>query len=72
MRLVTEFDEVMDYIEKQNDLAGNKKRQEIKKICLVGWSRTIRWGILIKKLGINYKKNKILKAVYYLYKRFIQ
>lgn len=70
--LIKDFDEVMDYIEKNNDLSESSDWKEIKKICVDGRTRTINLWIAVKKLGINYKQNRFLKAIYFLYKKFVQ
>lgn len=70
--LIEDLHEVMDYIEQQNDLSANTTRKELKKICINGWTRMIYLWIWIRKLGLDYKKNPILKALYYFYKKYIQ
>lgn len=70
--LIKEFDEVMNYIEKQNWLKYHQSWISIKKTCVRWRSRTILLWIWIKNLRLNYKKNSLLKKLYFLYKRFFQ
>lgn len=70
--LIKNIHEVFNYIEKRNNLINNPQRKIIKKICVSGWTRTIYLWILLKKLHIDYKKNRVLKKVYFLYKKYVQ
>ena len=70
--LIGDLKEIMNYVEKQNNLKDLQQRKIIKKICIRWWSRTILLWILIKKLHINYKTNGFLKKIYFLYKKFVQ
>jgi hypothetical protein len=70
--LIRDLKTVMNYIEKQNALETFPARKRVKKICVQGWSRTILLGILLRKLGVDYKKNPLLKKLYFFYKKFVQ
>lgn len=71
-KLIKEFNEVMDYIELQNDLRNTQEWSCIKKICVRWRARTIKLWLLLRKFWINYKQSKFLKFFYFLYKKFVQ
>ncbi len=71
-KLITHLTEVMNYIEQQNSLSHLSERQDIKRTCIQWRSRTIRLGIVLKTLWIDYKNNALLKKLYYIYKTYLQ
>lgn len=70
--LIDHLKQIMQYIEWHNMLSDKPHWNKIKDICVSGRSRTIRMGILLKKLHIDYKNNWLLKKLYFIYKRFFQ
>lgn len=70
--LIKYLTDVFSFIEQQNNLSNNKDWLIIKQICLRWWKRTIYLGLFLKKLGIDYRNNTLLKKAYFFYKKYLQ
>lgn len=71
-KLITDFKAMINYIEKQNELAELPAWKAIKKIIVGGWTRTMYLWILANKLGLDYKKKWLTRWLYFFYKKYLQ
>ncbi len=71
-KLIKSFNNLLNFIEVNNELEKNSDWKYIKKVCKSWWTKNIILGLIIGKLHLNYKTNKFLKRIYYFYKKWIQ
>ena len=71
-KLIKSFNECMNFIEERNDLSKNKDWLRLKSICKRWWGKNIILWLIMWKLHIDYKHNRFLKRIYWLYKKYIQ
>ena len=72
LKLIHSFQEMMDFIEKQNDLSELDERKKIKKICIWWRNRTMYIWIILAFLKLDYKKTGWIRSLYNTFKKHIQ